>query len=183
MDGAAPQSVGFQHRLLPGASRPPETVRPCHVPSSRSPTKERQKNGKRTGVAPELGERGFCKDGLPGAANNQIIITYHIIFSFDSAVERPILDARNLSSYTPPFQFFFFFSAACTAVYNTQVAIWVPCGTRLHNLTVNEVCHILQRPCPHNVDTAQPLLIMVGKRAYLGINRPQSRKVTFGNSC
>ena len=56
--------------------------------------------GERTGVVPELGERGFLKVGLPETANN------HYIF----LVERSILGARRVSSSSPVSAFFAFFA-------------------------------------------------------------------------
>ena len=65
-------SMFFQHRLLPGATRSPETARPRQVPPtqqpSRSPTKER--------ASQPFGERRFFKIALPETGSNRYIFCW-----------------------------------------------------------------------------------------------------------
>ena len=100
--------IGFQHRLLPGGSQPPETARPCHTPPTHQPSQSPAKNERRprTRRARAKNERRprtrRARIFFKLASRRRQTIT---IFYFRPAVERSI--TRSVGS-DPLFSTFFF---------------------------------------------------------------------------
>ena len=104
----------FQHRLLPGATRSPETARPRQViPSYHSPTHTAAHGipGDRTGVAAKLGERRFFKVTLPETARNHYIFCWLNGRALHSGQAERQLNLPSLR-----FRFFFCSTAVCTII-------------------------------------------------------------------
>ena len=112
----------FQHRLLPGATRSPETARPRQVPPTQQPSRSTPTE---RASQPNSASDDFSK---LLSRRRQVITTLFV----DSTVERSILGSASVES--PRLCVFAFFFCCSTAVCTIIVHTWWDRGLLMDRL-------------------------------------------------